>query len=227
VPVPAPVPVQADPRQTVPVAGAGYQGPASPPARRRPGGTAVGRWVAVIAGLVVLTVLASVLVPRLLAGPASAKTPSADGRRPAAGPSPARVSPAASPGRTAAPARKPAAPVTVPANAIPAWFAGTWSGTADQANGVVSRWTAVLVLPEGATTGRFTITSIPCSATVLVTDVSRIRLVLSETVNSNPAGQCAASGTISLHRTGLGRARLFWEESGNPANIATGAFART
>jgi hypothetical protein len=242
----APVPGPAEPGQTVPVAGqtlpvagqtfpvvgqaaatlGGYQRPVPRPAPRRAGGHAVTGWATAIAGLVVLAVLGGLLVSRLMPGPSPARAPAGAGRSPVRQPGAPGRGPAHG-GRPSTPARAPAAPVTTPANAIPAWFAGTWSGTGEQARGVVTRWTAILKLPEGATAGRFTITSIPCSATVLVTEVTKIRLVLSETVNSNPVGECAASGTISLYRTGLDRARMFWEESGDPANIATGAFARS
>jgi hypothetical protein len=235
----APVPGSAEPGQTVPMPGqtlpvagqaasplGGYQMPVPRAAPRRAGEHAVAGWAAAIAGLVVLAVLGGLLVSRLMAGPSPARAPAAAGRSPVREPSAHGRGPAHG-GRPSTPARAPTAPVTTPANAIPAWFAGTWSGTGEQARGVVTRWTAILMLPEGTTAGRFTITSIPCSATVLVTEVTRIRLVLSETVNSNPLGECAPSGTISLYRTGLDRARMFWEESGDPANIATGAFARS
>jgi predicted Ser/Thr protein kinase len=235
----APVPGWAEPGQTMPVPGqtlpvagqaapplGGYQMPVPGPAPRRAGGRAVAGWTAAIAGMVVLAVLGGLLVSRLMAGPSPARAPAAAGRSPVREPGAPGRRPAHG-GRPSTPARAPTAPVATPANAIPAWFAGTWSGTGEQARGVVTRWTAILMLPEGATAGRFTIISIPCSATVLVTEVTRIRLVLSETVNSNPLGECAASGTISLYRTGLDRARMFWEESGDPANIATGAFARS
>jgi predicted Ser/Thr protein kinase len=229
-----PVPGQTLPvaGQTFPVAGqdawppGGYQMPVPSPAPHRAGGHAAAGWAAAIAGLVVLAVLGGLLVSRLMAGPSPTRAPAAAGRSPvrehgAPGRGPAHG------GRPSTPARASTAPATTPANAIPAWFAGTWSGTGEQARGVVTRWTAILTLPEGATAGRFTITSIPCSATVLVTEVTKNRLFLSETVDSNPVGECAASGTISLFRTGPARARMFWEESGDPANIATGAFARS
>jgi hypothetical protein len=206
--------------------GAAYQA-----ARPGPGGARgprsghPGAWAAAIAVLVVLGVLSSLLVPRLLAGPASADAPgsSSSGLSHATrgGHSGQARPPRTSRGHGTSPA------AAGPANAIPARFAGIWAGAAVQANGVVRRWAATLVLPAGATVGRFTITTIPCYATVTVTDTTRTRIVLAETVNSNPAGQCAASGIISLDRTGLLRARLVWQDAGDPGNTAVGTFIRS
>jgi len=113
-----------------------------------------------------------------------------------------------------------------PANAIPSWFAGTWRGRADQADGVVKRWDATLVLPPGVTAGTFTITTIGCHATTTVTEVTQTRLVLRETAAPDSARQCAASGVISLDRTGARRARMSWQDSEDPGNGATGTFLR-
>ena len=113
-----------------------------------------------------------------------------------------------------------------PANAIPGAFAGTWSGAADQAHGAVPWWRATLVLQEGATGGTFTIQTIPCYATVTVTEVTSTRLVLNETARPDPAGRCALSGTISLGLDGAGRATMSWQDSADSGNTATGTFMR-
>jgi serine/threonine protein kinase len=42
-----------------------------------------------------------------------------------------------------------------------------------------------------------------------------------------PPGKCAASGVISLDRTSMLRARMFWEDASDPANVATGVLIRT
>jgi predicted Ser/Thr protein kinase len=201
----------------------GYQAPQpGPGATRGVRSGHPGAWAAAIVVLVVLGVLGSLLVPRLIAGPPSGDAPGSS--------SPA-LSPAtrghSGPGRApgAAPRTSPAA--AGPANAIPARFAGTWTGAAVQANGVVRGWAATLVLPAGATSGRFTITTIPCFATVTVTDTTKTRIVLAETVTANPSGQCAASGVISLDRTGLLRARLVWRDAADPGNTAVGTFIRS
>jgi Protein kinase domain len=178
-----------------------------PPEERR--GRSVAGWAAAFAGLVVLCVVGGLLVSRLIAGPSLAAPP---GGHPS------------SPADAAKRDRSPPASAPAPANAIPARFAGTWDGEARQAKGVIRQWAATLVLPQGATRGTFTIPSIPCWATVTVTQVTRARILMSETVNSNPSGNCAASGVISLDldRTGAGTARMLWRDATDPGNIASG-----
>ena len=199
--------------QPVPPPGTGYPMRQGEPAPRRPGGHAVAGWAVTIAGLAVLCVLGGLLVPRLMPG-----------RPPAAAPGAHASAPARTAGKGHQPAR--AAP-PAPDDTIPAWFAGTWDGVAHQANGVVTQWAATLVLPEGATTGTFSISTIQCHARVTVTHVTSIRIVLSERLDANPSGKCAASGVISLDRTGMLRARMFWEDASDPANVATGVLIRT
>jgi hypothetical protein len=176
-------------------------------------GRAVAGWAAAIAGLVVLCVLGGLLVPRLIAGPSPDATPPA---HPSGGPG------------TAGHGRSPSVSAQTPADAIPARFAGTWSGEARQKKGVITQWPATLVLPEGATRGTFSIPTIPCSATVTVTQVTKVRILLSETVNSNPSGNCAASGVISISLAGAeaGTARMFWRDTTDRGNIATGTLIR-
>ena len=176
-------------------------------------GRAVAGWAAAIAGLVVLCVLGGLLVPRLIAGPSPDATPPA---HPSGGPG------------AAGHGRSPSVSAQTPADAIPARFAGTWSGEARQKKGVISQWAATLVLPEGATRGTFSIPTIPCSATVTVTQVTKVRILLSETVNSNPSGNCAASGVISISLAGAeaGTARMFWRDATDHGNIATGTLIR-
>jgi eukaryotic-like serine/threonine-protein kinase len=176
-------------------------------------GRAVAGWAAAIAGLVVLCVLGGLLVPRLIAGPSPDATPPA---HPPGGPG------------TAGHGRSPSVSAQTPADAIPARFAGTWSGEARQKKGVITQWPATLVLPEGATRGTFSIPTIPCSATVTVTQVTKVRILLSETVNSNPSGNCAASGVISISLAGAeaGTARMFWRDATDHGNIATGTLIR-
>src|ERR1700691_3612107 len=117
-------------------------------------GRAVAGWAAAIAGLVVLCVLGGLLVPRLIAGPSPDATPPA---HPSGGPG------------MAGHGRSPSVSAQTPADAIPARFAGTWSGEARQKKRRIPQWPATLVLPEGATRGTFSIPTIPCSATVTVT----------------------------------------------------------
>jgi predicted Ser/Thr protein kinase len=186
---------------------------AMPAPREDRRGRAVAGWAAAIAGLVVLCVLGGLLVPRLIAGPSPDATPPA---HPSGGPG------------AAGHGRSPSVSAQTPADAIPARFAGTWSGEARQKKGVITQWPATLVLPEGATRGTFSIPTIPCSATVTVTQVTKVRILLSETVNSNPSGNCATSGVISISLAGAeaGTARMFWRDAAEPGNIATGTLIR-
>jgi eukaryotic-like serine/threonine-protein kinase len=179
-------------------------------------GRAAAGWAVAIAGFVVLCVLGGLLVPRLIAGPSPGVTPPP---HPSGGPSAAGA---------ARHGRSPSVSAQTPADAIPARFAGTWSGEARQKKGVISQWAATLVLPQGATRGTFSIPTIPCSATVTVTQVTKVRILLSETVNSNPSGNCATSGLISISLAGAeaGTARMFWRDATKPGNIATGTLIR-
>jgi hypothetical protein len=169
-----------------------------------------------IAGFVVLCVLGGLLVPRLIAGPSPGATPPA---HPSGGPGTAGA---------ARHGRSPSVSAQTPADAIPSRFAGTWSGEARQKKGVITQWPATLVLPQGATKGTFSIPTIPCSATVTVTQVTNVRILLSEKVNSNPSGNCATSGLISISLAGAeaGTARMFWRDAADPGNIATGTLVR-
>jgi eukaryotic-like serine/threonine-protein kinase len=179
-------------------------------------GRAAAGWAVAIAGFVVLCVLGGLLVPRLIAGPSLGATPPA---HPSGGPGSAGA---------ARHGRSPSVSARAPADAIPARFAGTWSGEARQKKGVITQWPATLVLPQGATKGTFSIPTIPCSATVTVTQVTNVRILLSEKVNSNPSGNCATSGLISISLAGAeaGTARMFWRDAADPGNIATGTLIR-
>jgi predicted Ser/Thr protein kinase len=196
-----------------------------PPPRPGPGGRGAAGWVIVIAGVVALGIAGGLLLPVLLAGrtPASPPRPGLSASAP-----PRRAGHHGSPSAGPAAARPTASPATgrPAADAIPIRFAGTWRGTADQPDGTVTRWAAVLRLPAGSAAGTFTITSIPCYATVTVTDVTRTLLVLRESVGPGSAGTCAPSGYITLERTGLDRAALRWQDASDQANTAAGIFAR-
>ena len=179
-------------------------------------GRAAAGWAAAIAGLAVLCVIGGLLIPRLIAGPPPDATPPP---HPSGGPGTAGA---------ARHGRSPSVSAQTPADAIPARFAGTWSGEARQKKGLITQWPATLVLPQGATRGTFSIPTIPCSATVTVTQVTKARILLSETVNSNPSGNCATSGLISISLAGAeaGTARMFWRDATDPGNNATGTLIR-
>jgi hypothetical protein len=176
----------------------------------------------VITGLVLLGVLGRLLVPALISGPPSTAGSSSTGSS-SSGSSPAVHHKT---GARAPSARATTPAVAAPGNSIPSGFGGTWSGNARQSGGMVKQWAAVLVLPGGATTGQFSIPTIPCEAAVTVTQAGLDRLVLRETIVADPVHKCAAAGTISLRRIGADRAIMFWQETGDPANIATAVLTR-
>jgi hypothetical protein len=226
---------QAPPWSTDPMApgGIGWRPQPVPGPRPRPrpksSGPGCAGWVIVVAGVVALGIVGGLLLPVLF----SAKTPgrapgspvtSAPGtglhRAPGHGTGRSAPRPSASASGSAAP------PASGPANAIPLRFAGTWRGRADQPDGTVPHWSAVLKLPLGASAGTFTIASMPCFATVTVAKVTQTTLVLRETVGPGSAGNCAPSGFIGLDHTGPNRAVLHWQDASDQANTASGTFVR-
>lgn len=128
------------------------------------------------------------------------------------------------PTRTAAPSRAPTTPATPPGS-IPAAFAGTWSGQANQPNGVIRHWKAVLVLAAGRTAGTFQVAPY-CRGAIAVRSASSTRLVGVEVIVSDPRSTCAASGIVTLQRTGPNRATMRWVDNDHPANIATATLTR-
>jgi hypothetical protein len=222
-------PQQAQPWSAPPGAARPGQGPAYPgragrpgypggpvPGRRPGGGIGAGRAFLVVV-LVVLGLLAVLLVNALIRGPRLSGSSGANGSNSAA-----RTGGSAASGRSRT---SPAAPVAA-ADAIPSDFAGTWSGQATQLGGAVKQWSATLVLPGGATAGKMSITTIPCSATVTVTTADRSHIVLHETLVADPAHKCAAAGTITLRHFGADRVLMFWQQTGDPLNSATGLLDR-
>jgi hypothetical protein len=168
--------------------------------------------VIVVAGVVALGIAGALLLPVLF----FAKAP---GRAPASTTGPAAP-------RPTGPSSATAAPRAGLAKAIPLRFAGTWRGRADQPDGTVPHWSAVLKLPLGATAGTFTITSMPCFATVTVAKVTQTAVLLRETVGAGSAATCAPSGFIALDHTGRNRAVVHWQDASDQANTASGTFVR-
>jgi predicted Ser/Thr protein kinase len=203
--------------------------PGAPP---RPGGRGGSGWVIVIAGLVALGVVGGLLLPLLLSNlTPQARPGSPPTSAPGTGQHHARGHAAGQ-----APAPRPTAPASTsaasspaaPPDTIPLRFAGTWRGRADQPGGTVPHWSAVLKLPFGARKGTFTITTMPCFATVTVVEVSQNTLLLRETVGPGSAASCAPSGFIGLDRTAVtpNRAVLHWQDASDQANTANGTFVR-
>ena len=209
--------------------GNGWQPQPGPGARPSPGRHGGSGWLIVVVGVVALAIVVGLLLPLLLSSsipPARQGPPvnSAPGtvqhhaRGHSTGPANA-ARPTASAGTSAAPSAGP--PITIPLR-----FAGTWRGRADQPGGTVPHWSAVLRLPFGASAGTFTITTMPCYATVTVVDMTQTTLILKETVGPGSASTCAPSGFIGLDHTGLNRAILHWQDASDQANTASGTFLR-
>jgi predicted Ser/Thr protein kinase len=191
-----------------------------PPPRPRPGGPGCAGWLIVIVGVAALVMVGGLLLPLLF----SAKTPGHASGSPVT-PAPGTGQHSAA-GHGTGPPASAAAPASGLASAIPLRFAGTWRGRASQPGGTVPHWSAVLKLPLGASGGTFTITSMPCHATVTVVEMTQATLVMRETVGPGSAGRCAPSGFIGLDRTGANRAVLRWQDASDQANTASGTFVR-
>jgi predicted Ser/Thr protein kinase len=202
--------------------GNGWRPQPGPGPRPRSGGHGGAGWVIVIAGVVALGIVGGLLLPVLFA--LRPPVPSAPGTGQHGAPGHSAGPPAPRPTASASPSAS--RPGAATGDAIPLRFAGTWRGRADQPDGTVPHWSAVLRLPAGAAAGTFTITTMPCYATVTVTDVGKSTLVLRETVGPGSASTCAPSGYIVLDHTGLNRSVLRWQEAGNQANTASGTFIR-
>jgi serine/threonine protein kinase len=114
------------------------------------------------------------------------------------------------------------APVTSGRN----WFAGTWTGTADQPTGLIMHWTVRLILPAKGTIGRFALPSMHCSGQLFVTDSGSTTALVAEEVRSNPRGLCAQNGLMTLTRSGSGEMELTWQDTSNSSNVADGRLYR-
>src|ERR1700735_4058127 len=157
--------------------GNGWRPQPGPAPRPRSGGHGGAGWVIVIAGVVALGIVSGLLLPVLFALRSPVTSAPGTGQHGAPGHSAGPAAP-----RPTASARPSASrPAAATGDAIPLRFAGTWRGRADQPFGTVPHWAAVLRLPFGAAGGTFTITTMPCHATVSVTDVGQSTLVLGET----------------------------------------------
>jgi hypothetical protein len=149
----------------------------------------------------------------------------------AAGAGPPTTTPAAEP--TTPPASAPVAPTSTavpapsaPPSSVPAVFAGTWTGQANQPGSVLPRWNAVLVLTEGRPLGTFTVVGF-CSGVIAVHTADQTRLVGREIITSDPQNTCAASGTLTVLRTGPDRANLRWVDDTHADNVATAILTRS
>jgi hypothetical protein len=95
----------------------------------------------------------------------------------------------------------------------------------NQPGSVLPHWAAVLVLPQGRSTGTFTVAGF-CRGVVTVQVANQTVVRGLEVINSDPNNKCAASGTFVLQRTGTNRASLRWVDSDHPDNTASGTLTR-
>ncbi|HUA30864.1 MAG TPA: protein kinase [Streptosporangiaceae bacterium] len=209
--------------------GNGWPGQPGPAARPRPVRRGGSGWLIVLVGVVALGIVGGLVLPLLFSNSAPPGLPPPVNSAPGNTGHHARghgtgQAPAGRP--TASPSTSPARSAAAPPNTIPLRFAGTWRGRASQPGGTVPHWSAVLKLPFGARAGTFTITTMPCFATVTVVDMTQTTMLLRETVGPGSASDCAQTGFIGLDHTGLNRAVLHWDQAGDPANAATGTFVR-
>jgi predicted Ser/Thr protein kinase len=207
--------------------GNGWRPQPGPAPRPRSGGPGCAGWMIVVVGVVALGIVGGLLLPLLFAAKTPGHAPGSPvtsapgtGQHGARGHStgPPAPRPTASAATSAAP------PPAVPA--IPLRFAGTWRGWASQPGGTVPHWSAVLKLPLGASAGTFTITTMPCHASVTVVKLTQATLVLKETVRPGSVSDCAPSGFIGLDHIGANRVVLHWQDASDQANTASGTFVR-
>jgi Protein kinase domain len=105
--------------------------------------------------------------------------------------------------------------------AATSWLAGTWTGSADQPNGVVTHWTAELTFSRSGRTGTFRFPSLGCSGTLVVNSATSATASVSEHLARNPDKVCASRGIMTLSRSGSGL-HMNWRDASNRANVATG-----
>ena len=109
--------------------------------------------------------------------------------------------------------------------AAPSWLAGTWTGSADQPNGVVTHWTVVLSFSRSGRTGTFRFPSLGCSGTLVVNSRTSTAASVSEDLARNPDKVCASRGIMTLSRSGSGL-DMRWQDASNQNNVATGYLQR-
>jgi Protein kinase domain len=121
------------------------------------------------------------------------------------------------------PAGHPAAPGRTPATSGTAsWLAGTWIGSADQPDGVVTHWTADLTFSRSGRAGTFRFPSLGCSGTLVVTGRTPTTASVYEDLTRNPRQVCAPGGLMTLSRSGATGMRMRWQDATDRSNVATG-----
>jgi hypothetical protein len=115
---------------------------------------------------------------------------------------------------------------SAPATSGGRWFAGTWTGTADQPTGLIMHWTVRLIFPADGGTGRFVLPSLHCSGELFVTGSGSQTALVAEEVRSNSRGLCAQNGLMTLTRSGSGEMEMTWQDTSNSRNVAAGHLRR-
>jgi hypothetical protein len=130
-------------------------------------------------------------------------------------------------GASSAPASRPAPSrsSSAPAAATGRWFAGTWSGTANQPNGEVTRWSVDLGLPKTRSIGWFALPTLHCSGLLILTGAGPTTASARQVITRNPLGLCVP-GTVMLTKSSTTGMNLNWQDDANAGNTATGSLAR-
>jgi serine/threonine protein kinase len=101
------------------------------------------------------------------------------------------------------------------------WLSGTWTGTADQPTGIVTRWTADLTFHGSGRAGSFRFPTLGCSGNLVVTTATRSTASVQEDLTRNSRKLCAPGGLITLTRSGTSSMTMSWRDSTDHANVAT------
>jgi Protein kinase domain len=120
------------------------------------------------------------------------------------------------------PAGHPGPGRTAATSGAASWFAGTWIGSADQPDGVVTNWTAELTFSRSGRTGTFRFPSLGCSGTLIVTGRTPTTASVYEDLTRNPGKVCAPGGLMTLSRSGATGMRMRWQDATDRSNVATG-----
>jgi serine/threonine kinase PknH len=223
-----PPPYSAQPRQAPSGQPPPYNGPPGrttpftppAPAAARPSGPRTGTIIAIIAAVLALAVVAAVLLDTHLHD----KHNGADGFTPSASPPAARSSQGSTAGHQSP--RAQASSSSAPVAPAGPWYAGVWTGTADQPNGVVTSWTVDVSFSASGKAGVFVIPTLDCSGLLLVTGSGPGTLSVRELVVKNPRDLCAPGGEMTLTRSGPSGMHMSWQDAANPVNTATGTLIR-
>jgi len=190
------------------------------PAAARPSGPRTGTIIAIIAAVLALAVVGAVLLDNHLHD----KHNGADGFTPSASQPAGRSSGGSTAGHQSP--RAQASSSSAPVAPAGPWYAGVWTGTADQPSGVVTSWSVDVSFGTTGKAGVFVIPTLDCSGLLLVTGSGPGTLSVRELVVKNPRDLCARGGEMTLTRSGPAGMHLSWQDTANPVNTATGTLIR-